>query len=87
MTRFKFDSRTGQMGIMKEPKLTNDQIVKRVKHVHRNLIVVNKITDEELVYLVNKIMTGTRNLAYLTTTDNRRRLQAVATYIIREFSY
>lgn len=87
MPRFEINCRTGQVGIKQEPKLTNDQIVKRVKQVHYRLVAAYKITDDELKTLVEKIMTGTRNLHYLTNKDNHMRLKDVATYIIREFSY
>ena len=87
MPRFEINCRTGQVGIKQEPKLTNEQIVKRVQQVHYRLVAVHKITDDELKTLVQKIMTGTRNLHYLTNKDNHTRLKDVATYIIREFSY
>jgi hypothetical protein len=87
MPRFVIDCRKGQVVLQQPPKLTNEQIVKRVKEVHYRLVAAHKITDEELKTLVQKIMTGTRNLHYLTTPENHRRLTDVATYIIREFSY
>lgn len=87
MNRFQVDCRTGQVRIKEQPKLTNDQIVKRVKQVHYRLVAAYNITDDELKTLVQKIMTGTRNLHYLTTAENHQRLKDVATYIIREFSY
>ncbi len=87
MNRFQIDCRTGRVRIAEEPKLTHDQIVKRVKQVHYRLVAAYKITDDELNTLVQKIMTGTRNLHYLTTAENHQRLKDVATYIIREFSY
>lgn len=87
MPRFEIDCRTGGVRLKQEPKLTNEQIVKQVKQVHYRLVAAHKITDDELKTLVQKIMTGTRNLHYLTTQENHTRLKDVATYIIREFSY
>jgi hypothetical protein len=87
MNKFHIDCRTGQVSVKQKQQFTRAQIVSRVKHVHSRLIVVNQITDDELNDLASKILSGTRNINYLTNVDNRRRLMAVATYIVREFSY
>jgi hypothetical protein len=87
MPRFEIDCRTGQVGIKKPQTYTNDQIMRRVKQVHYRLVVTHNITDVELTSLIGKIMSGTRNLHYLTTQENNHRLKDVASFIIREFSY
>jgi hypothetical protein len=81
-----FDMTRGQY-VMTERKNAN-QIFNEVKRCRQDLIRAHSVTDEELMLMIKRVMSGTRNLSYMVTpAKNFPRLKDLAAYIVREYSY
>lgn len=84
MAKFGWDSKIGTFGKVKPEEKTPVQVLSTVTRVHSHMIKQNNITEAELLEMINKVFTGTRNIRYLVDAKDPKRLEAVGYTILRE---
>lgn len=84
MTKFGWDKSMGSFGKLKEEQKTPVQVLSTVQRTHSHRIRANNITEAELLEMINKVFTGTRNIRYLVDPKDPKRLEEVGYTILRE---
>lgn len=85
--QYNYDPATGSLARHQREKKTPQQVFDEVKRKRHDLIRAHSIRDEELKELIKKVLSGTRNTAYLARGADYSRLRDIAAFIVREYSY
>jgi hypothetical protein len=84
MTSFRWDGKTGQFRMFGREKPTAISILAVVQRVHGSRIKQENITEDELLILINKVISGTRNINCLIDQKNPTRLREIGYTVLRE---
>lgn len=73
--------------VVEDMKPSDAELLRRIKSIFYMRIRIGKVTDEEIMELIKKVHSGTRNIHYLVKRGEGTRVRDIAEYIIREIGW
>ncbi len=87
MPKFELNRATGQMQIKQPERISRSELMQKSHRVHFMTIHEHKIDDADIMAMMEKVMSGTRNVNYLVTPENRKYMTGLAYTMLRSIDF